>query len=454
MDQINDLGALCGSLALVLLLCGCGTPVDRALVASRTEQLFKPSVSLPMSSSSRQETALPERPTLQDYIRVGLARNQDLRSDYERWRAALEKIPQVTSLPDPMFSYGHFVEEIQTRTGPQENRFGLSQTFPWFGKLSLRGEVATLQAESLWWQVQGTRLRLVRNIKDAYFEYAYLAQAIRITDTNLQLLKRLEPVAQRKVAAGGGQEGLLRLQVEIGKVENDLEALRKLRPAVSARLNAAIDRQDRKPLPWPAAVKPQVTELSVEELLQTLLTRNPALESLRQQIRSAQSRKELADLDGWPDITLGADYLETGDAIMPGTRGSGDDPYGFRVMFNVPIWRDKYAAGVRQAERQEASSRAKLRDMHNQLQSDLELAFYKLDDAARQIRLYRDTLLPRAQQSFEVTEEAYRAGKSTLFDVIDTEQVLLAFQRSLWRATSNHEQSFAQIEALCGGEIR
>lgn len=455
MDQINSRGALWGSLSLVLVVSGCGTPVNRALVRLRTEQLFAPSQSASLTTTSPQQSSqLPEQPTLQDYIRIGLLRNPDLRGDYERWRAALEKIPQVTSLPDPMFSYGHFIEEIQTRTGPQENRFGLSQTFPWFGKLSLRGEVASRQAESLWWQVQGTRLRLVRNIKNAYYEYAYLAQAIRITDANLQLLKRLEPVAQRKVAAGASQEGLLRLQVEIGKVENGLETLRKLRPAISARLSAAIDRREREALPWPEELKPQVGELSVETLHQTMVARNPMLESLRQQILSAQSRKELADLDGWPDITLGADYLETGSAVMPGVRGSGNDPYGFRVMFNVPIWRDKYSAAARQAERQEASAMAKLRDRHNQLRSDLELAYYKLDDAARQIRLYRDTLLPRAQQSFEITEEAYRAGKSTLFDLIDTEQVLLAFQKSVWRAISNHEQSLAEIEVLCGGEIR
>ncbi len=429
MDHNNYCGVPWGSISLVLLFHGCGTPVDRAMVAARTEQLFSLPVSPPFSfSSSHQDTALPKQPTLQDYIRVGLLRNPDLRSEYERWRAALERVPQVTSLPDPMFNYGHFIEDVQTRTGPQRNRFGLSQTFPWFGKLSLRGEVAAREAESLWWQVQNTRLGLVRNIKNAYFEYAYLAQALRITDDNLKLLKRLEPVAQRKVAAGGSQQGLLRLQVEIGKVENDLETLRKLRPAVSARLGAAIDRQERKPLPWPEPVEPKVLEMSVELLLQRLVSRNPTLESLQQRILSAQNRKKLADLDGWPDITLGADYLETGSAIAPGTRGSGDDPYGFSVMFNLPIWRSKYAAAIREAQRREAAARARLRDRHNQLQSDLELAFYKLDDAARQITLYRDTLLPRAQQSFAVTEEAYRTGKSTLFDVIDTEQVLLAFQ--------------------------
>ncbi|MHC4077389.1 MAG: TolC family protein, partial [Planctomycetota bacterium] len=323
MDQNNNYrGALWGSISLWLLFYGCGTAVDRAMVAARTEQLFSPSTSSP-AAQSRQDTELPEKPTLQDYIRVGLLRNPDLRADYERWRAALERIPQVSSLPDPKLSYGHFIEEVQTRTGPQRNRFGLSQTFPWFGKLRLRGDVAALEAESLWWEVEDTRLTLVRDIKNAFFEYAYLAQAIRITDDNLQLLKRLEPVAQRKVAGGGGQEDLLRLQVEIGKVENDAESLRKLRPAVSARLAAAIDRQERQPLPWPRPVEPQVFKRSVEQLLHQLHTQNPTLESLRQRILSAQSQKELADLDGWPDITVGADYLETGSAIAPGTRGSG-----------------------------------------------------------------------------------------------------------------------------------
>ena len=125
---------------LLLLLSGCGSQLDSALVASRTVLLYDRG-QLPDNGVSRQEEDVPqllEEPSLDDYVRYGLYHNPAIRSAFERWRAAVYRIPQVTELPDPRFTYGYFIEPVQTRTGPQNNRFSLAQTFPWFGKLSQR----------------------------------------------------------------------------------------------------------------------------------------------------------------------------------------------------------------------------------------------------------------------------------------------------------------------------
>ena len=90
----------------------------------------------------------------------------------------------------------------------------------------------------------------------------------------------------------------------------------------------------------------------------------------------------------------------------------------------------------------------------NTLDADLQLAYFKLDDGARQIALFRDTLLPRARQAFTVTETAYRGGTASLLEVIDSQRILLAFENSYWRGASNYGQSLADLEAICGGEIR
>ncbi len=71
-----------------------------------------------------------------------------LRAGFETWRAALERIPQVGSLPDPRFTFAWFVRSVETRVGPQKRRYALHQTFPWFGTLSLREDVASLNARA------------------------------------------------------------------------------------------------------------------------------------------------------------------------------------------------------------------------------------------------------------------------------------------------------------------
>jgi len=388
------------------------------------------------------------------WVRQGILNNAGLRAAFEKWRAAMERIPQVTALPDPRFTFSYYVENVETRTGPQETAFGLSQTFPFFGKLETRGDIQAKEAERLWALLENQRLQVVEEIKNAYYEYAYLALAVRITEENLALLERLEPVVQRRIQGAGGQDELLRLQVEIGKIENDLDTLRKYRSPLSERLRAAMNRPGRDPLPWPEAKREDLPTLDKETLFQALERGNPELRALRLAIEREKERIDLAELDGLPDFTLGANYIQTGSARSPGANGSGDDPLIFSFSMNLPIWRSKYDAAVREAAAGRAAAISALVQRGNDLRARLDLEFYRYDDALRQVRLYELTLLPRARQALEVVETAYRAGRAGIIDLIDSQRTLLAFQLARERAGADGWQAMAALEALSGGDLR
>ena len=117
----------------------------------------------------------------------------------------MERVPQVKSLPDPRFTYRFFVEEVETRVGPQEQSFGLAQKFPWFGKLALRGEIALEKALAKRQELEAARLKLFYQVEQAYYEYYYLGRAIAVTKENIKLMGYLEQVARTKdkVAAVG-----------------------------------------------------------------------------------------------------------------------------------------------------------------------------------------------------------------------------------------------------------
>lgn len=454
-----DTNNLCVALAAVLAAgwTGCHTTPDRELIDRRTRSLYgaaSPDGDRPVDEPPAPPEAILEKADLDVYTRYGLHHNAGLRSAFERWQAGTERIEQVSSLPDPSFAFTQFVEDLQTRTGPQERRYQISQMLPWFGVLDLRGSVATEAAEELWQKVEQERLDVKRDIALAFHEYGYLAQSIRISGEVLELLRQLEPVVQRRIQGGAaGQEDLLRLQVEIGRVENDWASYQKVRPALSARLAAAMNWTGREVLPLPELAEPTPEDPGTRELLQRAEERNPRLRELGERIDKSASALDLAKLEKWPDVTLGFEYYETGSAVMP-TRGSGDDPYAFRVMFDLPISRSRYAAAEREAARNLASAQYELADLRVTLRSDIELAAFQLGDAGRQVVLYHDTLLPRSREALEVTRASYRAGRASLLDLIDSERALLQFETAYWRACRDHFQSQARLEALVGGEMR
>ena len=136
--------------------------------------------------------------TLADYLRYASLNNAELKAKFEEWKAALEQIPQAKALDDPRFTYGYFIEEVETRVGPQRQKFGIMQVFPWFGKIEARTDIASAKAKAARQRYETTKLKLFRQVKAAFYEFAYLATAIDIAKQNLELLQHFEEVARTK----------------------------------------------------------------------------------------------------------------------------------------------------------------------------------------------------------------------------------------------------------------
>ena len=85
---------------------------------------------------------------VEQFLRIAEENQPEISAAYTEFEAALQKSPQVASLPDPTLTVSAFGQMMETRLGSQEARFSLMQMFPWFGTLEARGTVADLQAES------------------------------------------------------------------------------------------------------------------------------------------------------------------------------------------------------------------------------------------------------------------------------------------------------------------
>jgi outer membrane protein TolC len=264
------------------------------------------------------------------------------------------------------------------------------------------------------------------------------------------LLRQLEPVVQRRVETGAPQAELLQLQVEIGKVEDQLAGLQRYRPALSARLAALLHGPRLGVLPWPELPVPDEPAVPDEVTLRERLAANPELTALAERVAAAVAQQEAAELETVPDLTVGVDWFDTGAARMPGVAGSGDDPWAVSLGMNLPIYRGRYSAMVAEAEQVREAANQSYHARADQLHADFRMALYRLDDAARQIALYREELLPRARQALELTSTAYRGGVASLLDVIDRERALIAFDQAFWRAATEWGKARADLEALCG----
>jgi len=220
---------------------------------------------------------LNEQSKLSDYLTYAALNNPGLEAAFNRWKAVLERVPQVKSLPDPRFKYRYFIEQVETRVGAQKQAFGIAQMFPWFGKLELRGNAAGEAAGAARQRYEAAKLKLFFQVKDAYYEYYYLARAIAIVEENIQLVKNFESVVRtRYKVAAGRHPDVIRAQVELGKLEDRLKTLQDLRGPIVAKLNAALNRPAEASLPWPKQIEEESVSFTDQELLEWMANSNRA----------------------------------------------------------------------------------------------------------------------------------------------------------------------------------
>lgn len=392
--------------------------------------------------------------SLADYLRYAALNNAGLKAAFNRWKAAVERIPQAKSLPDPRFNYTYYIEEVETRVGPQRQKIGVAQMFPWFGKLRLRGDAMAEAAAVAQQEYEKAKLALFYRIKVAYHEYWYLAQAIAVTKEHVSLVANMEGVARTRFKAGAApNSSVVQAQVELGKLDDRLRTLEALRKPIVAKLNAALNRPTHLPLPWPASLPESAVSFTDEQAMQSLASSSPELRRLDHLVLKEEAGIKLAKKDYYPDISLGVDYVDTDDALNPATPDSGKDPVMAMVSVNLPIWFGKYRAAEREANLRMTAARQQREDAGKRLEADLELALYHFRDAERKVDLYRDTLVPKGRQSLDVARQGFEAGNVTFISLIDAQRLFLEFQLAERRARTSRGQRLAEIEMLSGKEV-
>jgi outer membrane protein TolC len=388
---------------------------------------------------------------LRDYLLYAAEQSPALKAAFYQWRSVLEQSGYAGALPDPVFSYTYLIENVETRVGPQKQRFMLRQSFPWFGTLGAKKDISLEAANAAYQRFQSKTLKLFYQVKSAYYEYYYLGRDIEITRDNLELLKFWESVARAKYRVALKQHpDVIKAQVELGKLEDRLRTVEDMVSPVMARLRAVLNLPDSLMLPAPTEIDVVELPLNRDSVMARVLAHNPDLKSLMHLIDKETAAKRLAGKMSLPSFFVGVDYNDTGEAINPMLQDSGKDPWMVTIGVSLPIWFGANKARREEAEASHHSARNNYTDGRNRLTAVTEKIIFEYKDALRKTRLYRDGLVPKAEQSLNASYTAYQAGETDFLNVLDAQRQLLDFQLQYERSKSNLAIHRAEIEMVTG----
>ena len=393
--------------------------------------------------------------TLEDYLAYAALNNPGLRAAFYQWKSQLEGIPAVSSLSNPVFSYGYFIENVETRVGPQNQRFSLKQKFPWFGTLGAKRDIASESAARSYQRFLSKKLALSLEIKETYYDYYLLGREIEITDASRVLLEYWESVARTRYKASmHPHHDLIRIQVEMGILEERLSSLKDRKKIFSARLKASLDLPDSTIIPVPDRLIRAAPPLEIETIKREIAANNPDLNADVHLIEREKANFDLARKESYPGFTFGIDYIETGDAIDPYMIDSGKDPWGVSFGIDLPIWFGKNSGRRKEVLARMEMVRYDFKNRKNNLLALAEKTLVEYRDAGRKIDLYGNDLITKTEQLLNVTFSSYQAGETDFLNVISVQRRLLDLQAEFEKARVTEAKKLAELELLTGRELR
>ena len=410
-------------------------------------------LTIALSSPLMAQEVLPGR-TLESLLDYARNNNPEYASMRHEADAAGERVTPAGALPDPKLR----VELMDiTRMGEQNatlspsrvgsTKYTISQELPWYGKRDLKREIAELDAEGAQGRARGAWSEIAARLKTMYAQLYLLRRNEQITHEILDLMTRLEKIAQARYAGGlAMQQDIIRAQIEQTGMRNDLIMLENEGNMLRARINMLLARPASASLAAPEALRslPSPAKLDYVSLEDRVRGRNPRLFADEAAIKSAEKKRDLAYKERYPDFMLGVTPVQYQNSVKE---------WQLMVEINIPLQQSSRRAMERESESMLSAARARKDASANQVLSELAENLSGIEAARRAEMLATTSQLPQAEITFNSALAAYENGKVDFATLLEAQQQIRKARLSQIKAQAEAQVRLAEIEKLLGEDL-
>ena len=384
--------------------------------------------------------------TLEDYFQVAAENNPGLQAKYKDFEAALQKVPQVSSLPDPTFSFGYFISPVETRVGPQRAKFSLSQMFPWFGTLEAQADVASLMADAKYQAFLDARNRLYYSVSEAYYPLIELNRLKAIEQENIELLQSYKTISNSKFKNGvSPMTDVLRVDIMLKDAQTNLSILNKKEKPLLATFNNLLNRDENELVVVPDSLT--VESLPDNFRRDSLFMNNPMLEALDLQQQASEKSKVAAQKQGLPKLGVGLDYTIVGKRTDMDVADNGKNVLMPMVSVSIPIFRKKYKAAEKEAQLMQEKYSFQKEETINSLTSNYESVWFQIQQQKDLIELYEEQILETGQ-TLNLLFSAYGNSGKDFEEVLRMQQQLLKYEKMKAMAETQYQTALAKLNYI------
>jgi len=390
--------------------------------------------------------------TLDSFIEEALTSNPQIKAARAGAESSAKRPSQEGSLPNPIIggriknvSFSEFTLGEDPRSDIQAF---IAQEIPFPGKLSQKEKIALEESESQKWVADSVSRKVVAELKEAYYEWAFINKSIEITQRNKDLLKSFVKIAEVKYEVGLGiQQDVLKAQVELSGFIERLELLNQKNEIIEARIKKILNRPYESRFGNPEELTKTELRASLEDITQAASLNSPELKSSQELIDSREEALKLADKEYLPDFILGATYFN---------RSGGDleDIWQLSLGLRVPLyfWR-KEKFGVQEAALDVTEARENYEAARNNVLFILKDNFISARTAENLTELYKEGIIPQSTLSLESAISSYQVGEIDFLTLLNNLITLFNFELEYYEQLATFNKSLARIEEVTGIDL-
>jgi|AGTN01.3.fsa_nt_gi Outer membrane protein len=256
--------------------------------------------------------------------------------------------------------------------------------------------------------------------------------------------------------SGSGMSDVLRIQLEIVEIENNIESIQSEIKAEKARFNALLNRPVDSEVVIPSSFEKTLFLFDEVTAVNRIEKQNPMLGMINEEGLAYKAKGEMDKKMSYPMIGIGLQYMLIGKSASSSMNEgmdngvssmNGMDMIMPMVSISLPLYRSKYKAQQRESQFLRQSTQEKYINTLNNLQSDLYKLKHQLDNAERKIALYKKQE-ELARTTYNLVVQEFVSAKSDLSDVIQVQRQLLDYQLREAEAVANYNTMVASINKL------
>lgn len=384
-----------------------------------------------------------EAQSVEHFLQIAAENNPEIQSAYSEFEAALQKSPQVSTLPDPTLTVSAFGRMMETRLGAQEARFSLMQMFPWFGTLSARANSADLMAEAKFQEYLNTREKVFMQVKNAYADIYEASGTIAAKNENLEILDSYRDLALNRFEAGNApMVNVVKVDIQKDEAETEIEILKEELKTRKDQLRFLINDLG-------------VVEIAVQDTLvvefdsfnEQDFTEHPRLAMLQKKTEAYQNDELIAEKNGLPNLGVGVDYSIISKRTDANPENNGQDAIMPMVSISLPIFRKKYKAQREESRLMAQASEQQKEAVANELKSEFSMAKYQLKKSERLLELY-SSQVEKSNQANKLLISGFSNANSDFQEVLQMNSDILLYKIQQVSALAQAYKAAAKLEYL------